>query len=84
LSARRADGDQVEILVADSGVGIKTEDLDRVMEPLYSTKARVIGLGLAITKAIVEKHLGRLRVSSELGRGTEFIVTLPAAQNVEN
>jgi signal transduction histidine kinase len=80
LSANKIDGDQVEIRVIDTGVGIKPEDLERVMEPLYSTKARGIGLGLAITRAIVEKHQGRLRVTSELGRGTEFVVTLPSAQ----
>jgi len=84
LSAQRIEGDQVEIWVIDTGVGIKPEDLERVMEPLYSTKARGIGLGLAITRAIVEKHQGRLRVTSELGRGTEFIVTLPAAPKAVN
>lgn len=77
-----ADG-QVEIEVADEGVGIKPEDLERVMEPLYSTKARGIGLGLAITRAIVEKHQGRLRVASEVGKGSRFTVTLPAASNSE-
>jgi len=82
LSAKKTDGDQVEVFVADTGVGIKPEDLDRVMEPLYSTKARGIGLGLAITRAIVEKHLGRLRVTSEQGNGTQFVVTLPAAPDV--
>ena len=43
---------------ADSGVGIAPEDLSRVMEPLYSTKARGLGLGLALARAIVEKHRG--------------------------
>lgn len=79
LAARKCDGDEVEITVSDSGVGIKPEDLERVMEPLYSTKARGIGLGLAVTRAIVEKHQGRLRVSSELGRGSRFTVNLAAA-----
>jgi len=78
LSASRSD-QEVEIKVCDTGVGIKPEDLERVMEPLYSTKARGIGLGLAITRAIVDKHQGRLRVSSQLGAGTQFVVTLPAA-----
>jgi signal transduction histidine kinase len=82
LTAKQVDGGHVDVLVIDSGVGIKPEDMERVMEPLYSTKARGIGLGLAITRAIVEKHQGKLRVGSELGRGTQFVVTLPAAHEV--
>lgn len=80
LSARKTGNDEVEVTVADTGVGIKPEDIERVTEPLYSTKARGIGLGLAITRAIIEKHQGRLRVTSELGKGSEFIVTLGAAR----
>jgi signal transduction histidine kinase len=71
-------GSTIEISVADTGVGIKQEDLDRIMEPLYTTKARGIGLGLAIARAILDKHNGRLMVTSERGRGTMFMVTLPA------
>jgi signal transduction histidine kinase len=78
MTARKADDDSVEVTVADTGVGIQPDDLERIMEPLYSTKARGIGLGLAITRAIVEKHQGKIRVASEPGRGTQFTVTLPA------
>jgi signal transduction histidine kinase len=60
-------------------VGIPAEDLARVLEPLYSTKARGLGLGLAITRAIVEKNQGTLRVASEPGRGSVFTVRLTAA-----
>jgi two-component system sensor kinase FixL len=49
------------------------------MEPFYSTKARGIGLGLALTRAILDKNKGSLRVSSELGRGSTFVVRLTAA-----
>ncbi len=73
------DGDAVEAAVADTGVGIAPEDLARVMEPLYSTKARGLGLGLAIARAILEKCSGTIRVSSQPGRGTTFTVRLPAA-----
>jgi two-component system sensor kinase FixL len=79
MTARPADGNSIEIVVVDTGVGIKPEDLERIMEPLYSTKARGIGLGLAITRAIIDKHHGRLRVTSEPGKGSRFSVTLPAA-----
>ncbi len=69
----------VEIAITDTGVGIHAESLRRIMEPLYSTKVRGLGLGLAITRAIVEKHHGQLRVISEHGNGSTFTVRLPAA-----
>jgi len=64
--------------VADTGHGIKAADLDRIAEPLFSTKVRGIGLGLAITRAILEKHGGKLTVVSEEGRGAAFTAHLPA------
>jgi signal transduction histidine kinase len=75
----RANGTQVEMAVQDSGVGISAENLGRIMEPLYSTKARGLGLGLAIARAILEKNKGTLRVASEQGKGSTFTVQLGAA-----
>ncbi len=75
----RDDGERVDIAVADTGEGIEVSDLERVTEALYTTKARGMGLGLAITRAIVEKHGGGLRVASEPGKGATFTVTLPRA-----
>lgn len=72
-------GEAVEVDVSDTGVGISPEDLGRITEPLYSTKARGLGLGLAIVRAILDKNKGSLRVASELGRGTTCTVRLPAA-----
>jgi signal transduction histidine kinase len=80
LTAQANGKEEVDVIVRDNGVGIKPEDIDRVTEPLYSTKARGIGLGLAITRAIIEKHQGRMRVTSELGKGSQFIVTLGASR----
>jgi signal transduction histidine kinase len=77
-------GDAVDIAVTDTGVGISADHLHRIMEPLYSTKARGLGLGLAIARAILEKNKGSLRVSSELGRGSTFTVRLAAAVPEEN
>jgi two-component system, NtrC family, sensor kinase len=71
--------DTVEVAVADSGVGITPEDLQRIMEPLYSTKARGLGLGLAIARSILNKNRGTMHVTSELGRGSTFTIRLPAA-----
>jgi signal transduction histidine kinase len=76
----RPDGDGVEIAVKDSGVGIPKENLQRIMEPLYSTKARGLGLGLAIARAILEKNRGSLKVLSEPGQGSTFTVRLLAAE----
>ncbi len=59
--------------------GIEAEDLARIMEPLYSTKARGLGLGLAIARSIVEKNQGTLRVASEPGRGSTFTIRLTAS-----
>jgi signal transduction histidine kinase len=69
----------VEIDITDTGVGISPENLNRITEPLFSTKARGLGLGLAIVRAILDKNKGSLRVTSEVGRGTTCTVTLAAA-----
>jgi signal transduction histidine kinase len=68
----------VEVSVADTGVGISPEDIHRILEPLYSTKARGLGLGLAIARSILDKNKASLRLSSEIGRGSTFTVRLTA------
>ena len=68
----------VEVAFADTGVGIAPENLSRIMEPLYSTKARGLGLGLALARAILEKYRGSLRVESVPGKGSTFTVQLTA------
>jgi signal transduction histidine kinase len=73
------DGDRIDTAVEDTGVGIPRENLTRIMEPLYSTKARGLGLGLAIARAILDKNSGSLHVESEPGRGSRFTVRLLAA-----
>jgi signal transduction histidine kinase len=77
LSARSSDG-TVELSVADTGIGINPNDMARIMEPLYSTKARGLGLGLAIARSIVEKNQGTLLVTSEPGSGSTFTIRLSA------
>ena len=71
---------QIAIHVADTGIGIGKDDLRLITEPLYSTKARGMGLGLAISKAIIEKNGGKLEVTSKVGKGTTFSVFLRAAE----
>jgi signal transduction histidine kinase len=72
-------GETVEVDVADTGVGMAPETLGRIMEPLYSTKARGLGLGLSIARAILDKSGGGLSVTSTPGRGSTFTVRLKAA-----
>jgi signal transduction histidine kinase len=71
--------DAVEVAVRDTGIGINPENLNRITEPLYSTKARGLGLGLAITRAILDKNKGSLHVASQPGQGSTFTVRLLAA-----
>lgn len=79
----RHDGEHVEMEIADTGVGIPSENLSRITEPLYSTKARGLGLGLAIARAILDKNKGSLRITSEVGRGTTCTVRLIAVSETE-
>jgi signal transduction histidine kinase len=77
--ACRGEADQVAVAVTDTGKGIAPEDMSRILEPLYSTKAKGLGLGLAIVRAILDKNKGGLHVTSEPGKGSTFTVRLPAA-----
>jgi signal transduction histidine kinase/CheY-like chemotaxis protein len=71
------EGKYLEIAFQDTGVGIPPEGLERIFEPLFTTKARGIGLGLAICQGIVEQHQGTIEVESLVGQGTTFTVRLP-------
>lgn len=70
----------VAISVSDSGIGIRTEDLDAVFDPFFTTKepGRGTGLGLSVSRAIVEGAGGEIRAESEKGKGSTFTVILPA------
>lgn len=67
----------VEIAFVDTGCGISSEVEDKIFEPLFSTKARGMGLGLSVARAIVEAHRGTIEVRKGGERGARFIVTLP-------
>ena len=68
--------DGVMISVADSGAGISPQHVDRIFNPLFTTKADGMGMGLSICRAIIEAHEGRLSVSANIPRGAVFQFTL--------
>jgi PAS domain S-box-containing protein len=71
-----------KILVSDTGSGIPTNILQKIFDPFFTTKPRGIGLGLSITYQIIKKHGGTIKVESQLGRGTSFVINLP--ERLEN
>ena len=78
-AAAASSGGELELRVRDDGSGIAPEILSQIFEPFLTTKERghSVGLGLAISHSIVERHGGRIEVQSEVGRGTTFTVHLP-------
>jgi signal transduction histidine kinase len=73
------DRDNVEVMVSDTGSGIPAERLGAIFDDFVTTKKRGLGLGLAITKRIVEQLDGSISVASEIGKGTTFTIRFPAA-----
>ena len=79
VSSDNASG-TVRVQVQDSGAGIPPEDLDRIFDPFYTTKARGSGLGLGITRRIIRNHGGSISVASQPGRGATFTLIFPLAR----
>jgi signal transduction histidine kinase len=73
----RLEAGQVALSVTDSGCGISPGDRERIFEPLFTTKERGIGLGLAISRGLVEANGGSIEVESASGDGSIFTITLP-------
>ena len=71
------DENYVWVKFTDNGCGISEENMEKIFEPLFTTKPKGIGLGLAITKRLVEQNGGSIEVSSQAGQGTTFTVKLP-------
>jgi signal transduction histidine kinase len=74
-------GGVATVSIVDSGPGIPKEDLERVFDPFYSTRAEGTGLGLAIARQIVTAHGGELSLESEEGHGTEVRIKLPLTRH---
>ena len=69
--------DTLDFIFSDSGYGMSEAVLQNIFTPLFTTKAKGMGLGLAICKRLVEAHEGKIAVESVINKGTKFIVSLP-------
>ncbi len=68
---------RVSIMVKDTGMGISNKTVSEIFKPFFTTKTRGAGLGLACVERIIKDHNGDIVVKSEIGKGTEFVITLP-------
>ena len=84
VAARPAAGRTVQIEIADTGRGLAPDELGRVFEPFFSTKAGGVGLGMPISRKIIEAHQGHVSIDSQPGEGTTVRIGLPAAMAVEH
>ena len=67
----------IQITIADTGSGIAPETLKNLFNPFYTTKEKGTGLGLSVSKTIIENHKGKIKVESQLDKGTKFVIELP-------
>ena len=85
IQTKPIDGSKIEVRIRDNGSGIDPAIQDKIFDPFFTTKpvGKGTGMGLAICYQIIEKHQGRVEVFSQLGQGTEFVVTLPVQQDLK-
>jgi two-component system sensor histidine kinase HydH len=76
--------DAVEMVIRDTGKGIKKEDIKNIFKPFFTTKERGVGLGLAVCQRIIRNHGGYIRVKSVVGQGTIFTIKLGKPQQVKD
>jgi PAS domain S-box-containing protein len=77
VSTTRDEGDRVRVTVRDVGVGLNIENTDKLFDPFYTTKTGGMGIGLSVSRSIVERHRGRLWVERNDGPGATFTFSLP-------
>ena len=83
ITTRNIDPDQVQVTVEDSGMGIDPNAIEKIFEPFYTTKSTGMGMGLSITRSILQRHGGRLWVTAQRGRGASFYFTVPKCDERE-
>jgi signal transduction histidine kinase len=79
IRSRPAENGQILVSVSDTGIGVPPELAQQIFDPFFTTKSHGTGMGLRISRSIVESHRGRLWVTGALGRGAVFQFTLPVA-----
>jgi signal transduction histidine kinase len=79
VTSKRTEDGQLLISVSDSGIGLPVEESERIFEAFFTTKPQGTGMGLSISRTIVESHGGRLWASTNTGRGATFHFSLPTA-----
>ena len=84
IHTRNVDGGQVEVTVEDSGVGLDPNSTSRIFEPFYTTKSSGMGMGLSISRSIVQNYGGRIWPTANDGPGTSFHFTLPQYHGEQN
>jgi signal transduction histidine kinase/ligand-binding sensor domain-containing protein len=77
IKAKSPSSEWIAVSITDTGVGIPEENLEKIFEPLFTTRAKGIGLGMAVAKTFVEGHGGSIEVQSEPGKSSTFTVKLP-------
>lgn len=80
IEAKTNDKGHVQIIVEDTGVGIPVEIREKIFQPLFTTKSRGQGFGLAVCKRVIQAHGGDIVFESQEGKGTKFIIELPLNQ----
>jgi signal transduction histidine kinase len=77
ITTHDGEGDDVRVAVKDSGTGLDAQSMERIFDAFYTTKSRGMGMGLSISRSIVQNHGGRLWAAANDGPGTTFQFTLP-------
>jgi len=84
VAIHRGRGGVATVIVRDNGCGIPEDKLSKIFNPFYTSKETGTGLGLGVAKKVIDSHRGVIEVSSELGVGTEFLVSIPLADSARD
>ncbi len=79
IGTERDEGDRVRLAVQDAGVGFGPQGMDKLFEAFYTTKSGGMGIGLSVSRSIIERHHGRLRAAPNDGPGATFSFSIPRA-----
>ncbi|WP_409298954.1 ATP-binding protein [Peribacillus sp. SCS-26] len=81
VTCKTSGKEQIEIQIKDQGIGMTPKQMDRLGSPFYSLKEKGTGLGMMVSYQIIRSFKGKIKVKSEIGRGSEFIILLPSNHN---